>query len=145
MYLFVPSSSGPSPHSPHHLPEVVDVEELIARIQEHVSTNRIRVSEHFQDFDPLRSGSISAARFRQVLVSLKPRLSFWILSGSFGFLRCNTKSGTESLDSRLSMLLAPIIIVMHCIYCTVITQNDTIELDIPFMDFWWGHPVNLQT
>ena len=86
MYLFAPSSLGPSPHSPHRPPEVVDVGELIARIQDHVSTNRIRVSEHFQDFDPLRSGSISAARFRQVLVSLKPRLSFQILSGSFGFL-----------------------------------------------------------
>ena len=83
LYSFVPSSSGPSPQSPHRPLEVVDVGELIARIQEHVSTNRIRVSEHFQDFDPLRSGSISAARFRQVLVSLKPRLSFRILSGSF--------------------------------------------------------------
>jgi len=46
------------------------VGELVARIQEHVHTNRIRVSEHFQDFDPLRSGSISAARFRQVELSV---------------------------------------------------------------------------
>ena len=46
--------------------ESVDVCELISRIQEHVLVNRIRVCEHFQDFDPLRSGSISAARFRQV-------------------------------------------------------------------------------
>ncbi len=40
--------------------------ELIARLQEHVYRNRVRVSEHFQDFDPLRSGSIGTARFRQV-------------------------------------------------------------------------------
>ena len=82
-YLFAPSFSGPSPQSSQHPPELVDVDELIARIQEHVITNRIRVSEHFQDFDPLRSGSISAARFRQVLVSLEPRFLFWILSRSF--------------------------------------------------------------
>ena len=59
------SPPDPSPRSPHHPPEEVDVGELVARIQEHVHTNRIRVSEHFQDFDPLRSGSISATRFRQ--------------------------------------------------------------------------------
>ena len=84
-YLFAPSFSGPSPLSSRRPPELVDVDELIARIQEHVITNRIRVSEHFQDFDPLRSGSISAARFRQVLhvVSLEPRFLFWILSRSF--------------------------------------------------------------
>ena len=83
MYLFAPSFSGPSPQSSQRPPELVDVDELIARIQEHVSTNRIRVSEHFQDFDPLRSGSISAARFRQVLVSLEPRFSVLDLSCSF--------------------------------------------------------------
>ena len=74
-YLFAPSFSGSSSQSSQRPPELVDVDELIARIQEHVINNRIRVSEHFQDFDPLRSGSISAARFRQVLVSLEPRFS----------------------------------------------------------------------
>ena len=121
LYSFVPSSSGPSPQSPHHPPEVVDVGELIARIQEHVSTNRIRVSEHFQDFDPLRSGSISAARFRQVLISLKPRVSFQILSVSFGSLQsCVTKSETESLYLRLGVVLAPTIIrnwLCTVLYC----------------------------
>lgn len=51
-------------------PRPVSVEELTARLQEHVYINRIRGSEHFQDFDPLRTGSISAARFRQGLSSL---------------------------------------------------------------------------
>ena len=31
--------------------EEVDVCELLRRVQEHVLVNRIRVSEHFQDFD----------------------------------------------------------------------------------------------
>ena len=44
----------------------VDIAELVARIRDHVTTNRIRVSEHFEDFDPLRSGSIYQSRFRQV-------------------------------------------------------------------------------
>ena len=46
--------------------EEVDVCELLRRVQEHVLVNRIRVSEYFQDFDPLRSGVISNQRFRQV-------------------------------------------------------------------------------
>jgi len=46
------------------------VGELVARVQEHVHTNRIRVSEHFQDFDPLRGASISTARLRQVGLSV---------------------------------------------------------------------------
>ena len=36
----------------------------------------IQVSEHFQDFDPLRSGSISCSRFRQGLTAIgQPSLS----------------------------------------------------------------------
>lgn len=50
--------------------EAVDVCELLRRVQEHVLVNRIRVSEHFQDFDPLRSGVISNQRFRQVGVAV---------------------------------------------------------------------------
>ena len=54
------------PSQPPTAQEPVSLEQLVKRLQEHVLCNRIRVSEHFQDFDPLRSGSISAAKFRQV-------------------------------------------------------------------------------
>ena len=46
--------------------EAVDVQGLLATIQSHVLGNRIRTCEHFQDFDPLRSGAISLSKFRQV-------------------------------------------------------------------------------
>ena len=55
------STSSPSPP--------VDLPLLLSRIREHVTVNRIRGSEFFQDFDPLRSGSIAASRFRQVIVT----------------------------------------------------------------------------
>ena len=45
----------------------VDVDELVARIRHHVLINRIRVEEFFQDFDPLRHGSIIESRFRMGL------------------------------------------------------------------------------
>jgi len=48
----------------------VDVFELISRIRHHVLVNRIRVEEYFQDFDPLRHGSISIARFRMGLSAM---------------------------------------------------------------------------
>jgi Ca2+-binding EF-hand superfamily protein len=50
---------------------MVDVHLLVARIREFVEVNRIRVSEHFEDFDPLRSGSIGVSRFRQGLTSMR--------------------------------------------------------------------------
>ena len=43
-----------------------DVDGLLARIQEHVLINRIRITELFKDNDPLRSGVITCSRFRQV-------------------------------------------------------------------------------
>ena len=47
----------------------------------------VQVSEHFQDFDPLRSGSISCSRFRQGLTAIgQPSLShaeFTALCGAF--------------------------------------------------------------
>ena len=43
-----------------------DVDGLLARIQEHVLVNRIRINELFKDSDPLRSGVITCSRFRQV-------------------------------------------------------------------------------
>lgn len=48
----------------------VDVNDLIRRIQHHVLINRIRVEEFFQDFDPLRHGSIGASRFRMGLSAM---------------------------------------------------------------------------
>ncbi|KXJ27651.1 hypothetical protein AC249_AIPGENE16872 [Exaiptasia diaphana] len=48
----------------------VNPEELIGRIRYHVLVNRLRVEEFFQDFDPLRHGSISKGQFRQCLNSL---------------------------------------------------------------------------
>ena len=43
-----------------------DVDGLLARIQEYVLVNRIRINELFKDNDPLRSGVITCSRFRQV-------------------------------------------------------------------------------
>ena len=43
-----------------------DVDRLVAKIQEHVFVNRVRISELFKDNDPLRSGVITFNRFRQV-------------------------------------------------------------------------------
>lgn len=48
----------------------VNVDELIRRIQHHVLINRIRVEEFFQDFDPLRHGSIGTSRFRMGLSAM---------------------------------------------------------------------------
>lgn len=48
----------------------VDVDELLGRIRHHVLVNRIRVEEFFQDFDPLRHGSIPASRFRMGLSAM---------------------------------------------------------------------------
>ena len=61
-----PHPSTKHPSQPPTAQEPVSLDQLVKRLQEHVLCNRIRVSEHFQDFDPLRSGSISATRFRQV-------------------------------------------------------------------------------
>ncbi|KAI8521606.1 hypothetical protein Bbelb_013600 [Branchiostoma belcheri] len=45
----------------------VNLGEVIARIRHHAVVNRIRVAEFFQDFDPLRSGSITKPIFRRGL------------------------------------------------------------------------------
>ena len=85
-----PSTKHPS--QPPTAQEPVSLDQLVKRLQEHVLSNRIRVSEHFQDFDPLRSGSISAAKFRQVrddcvimwtmyMCMLSPSLDFLLIIG----------------------------------------------------------------
>ncbi|XP_060063466.1 uncharacterized protein LOC132543930 [Ylistrum balloti] len=45
----------------------VSYEDLMSRIRNIVLTNRLRVIEYFQDYDPLRSGSISKSQFRRGL------------------------------------------------------------------------------
>ncbi|GFR65921.1 hypothetical protein ElyMa_001958300 [Elysia marginata] len=45
----------------------VNFEELMARIRHIVLANRLRVNEYFQDYDGLRSGSISIPQFRRGL------------------------------------------------------------------------------
>lgn len=44
--------------------------DLMGRIRHHVLINRIRVKEFFEDFDPLRLGTITKSRFIRVLSSL---------------------------------------------------------------------------
>ncbi|KAL9961377.1 hypothetical protein ACROYT_G030301 [Oculina patagonica] len=54
----------------------VDRQELIDRIKHYVLVNRLRVEEYFQDFDPLRHGSISRSQFRRCLSSMgQPNLT----------------------------------------------------------------------
>jgi len=48
----------------------VSFEELMARIRHIVLASRLRVIEYFQDFDGLRSGSISIPQFRRGLASM---------------------------------------------------------------------------
>ncbi|XP_077982616.1 uncharacterized protein LOC144437541 [Glandiceps talaboti] len=48
----------------------VNFEEVLGRIRHHSLVNRIWVNEYFQDFDPLRNGSISQTRFRIGLTAM---------------------------------------------------------------------------
>jgi hypothetical protein len=45
----------------------VNVNDLIARIRNHVLSNRIRIKDFFEDMDPLRSARISKSRFVRCL------------------------------------------------------------------------------
>ncbi|CAK8698532.1 unnamed protein product [Clavelina lepadiformis] len=55
---YVPKVPPPEIDTSH-----VDMEQMISRIRHHVLVNRIRVAEFFEDFDLLRSGSVSQAIF----------------------------------------------------------------------------------
>ncbi|XP_065652485.1 uncharacterized protein LOC100202524 isoform X2 [Hydra vulgaris] len=46
---------------------VVDVNKIIKQISHHIFVYRIRIAEFFQDYDPLRHGSIPISRFRMGL------------------------------------------------------------------------------
>jgi len=48
----------------------ISFDDLMSRVRHHVLTNRRRVCEYFQDFDPLRSGSITKSQFRRGLSDL---------------------------------------------------------------------------
>jgi hypothetical protein len=48
----------------------LDVNDLIARIRNHVLANRIRIKEFFEDMDPLRSSKMTKTRFIRCLNSL---------------------------------------------------------------------------
>ncbi len=48
----------------------VDMNELMARIRSSILGSRIRIKEHFQDFDPLNSGCITKAQFIRCLSSI---------------------------------------------------------------------------
>ncbi|KAL5019414.1 hypothetical protein ScPMuIL_005136 [Solemya velum] len=50
-----------------HTASNVNFDDLLTRIRHIVLTNRLRVIEYFQDYDPLRSGSISKTQFRRGL------------------------------------------------------------------------------
>ena len=81
-----------------------DIDKLLAEIKEHVLRNQIRVTEWFEDFDPLRSGKIPVDRFRQVrsLVPNEPDclsmefVHVWVVAGcmqvgrffAHGYLHC---------------------------------------------------------
>ena len=65
----LPPPSTPSPP--------MDLPLLLSRLREYVTVNRIRGAEFFQDFDPLRSGSIAASRFRQVSMLMCRHKLLW--------------------------------------------------------------------
>lgn len=48
----------------------VNINDLLARIRNHVLSNRIRIKEFFEDMDPLRSSKITKTRFIRCLSSL---------------------------------------------------------------------------
>ena len=62
--------SRPPPAEPIIDTSQVHLDDLMARVRHHVLINRLRVIEYFEDYDPLRSGSISKSQFRRGLSQL---------------------------------------------------------------------------
>lgn len=60
-----------TPLSPKLCPELVNIPKLIERLQCEVKVYRVRVCEHFKDFDGLKSGSISKSLFKRGLASMQ--------------------------------------------------------------------------
>ena len=48
----------------------VDINDLLARVRNHVLSNRIRLKEFFEDMDPLRSTKMTKSRFIRCLNSI---------------------------------------------------------------------------
>jgi hypothetical protein len=48
----------------------VDINDLLARIRNHVLSHRIRIKEFFEDMDPLRSSKMTKNRFLRCLNSI---------------------------------------------------------------------------
>ena len=67
----VPSKDYIPPSPPRQIDTShVDLNEVIARIRHHVLVNRLRVKEYFEDFDSLRSGSVTKPIFERCLDSM---------------------------------------------------------------------------
>lgn len=49
---------------------LVDLNKLLERIGEHVTSNRLRVKEFFQDMDPLNAGLVTKSQFVRCLSTL---------------------------------------------------------------------------
>lgn len=99
-----PSDSGYA--SPELLtftqPADISLDDLLARIRHHILTNRLRVCEYFQDFDPLRSGSIPKSQFRRGLSDLGlSALGLHNLSENQYKLLCTTYQDPKMADKVL--------------------------------------------
>ncbi|CAH1794695.1 unnamed protein product [Owenia fusiformis] len=64
--ILTPQDRAPKPEEKIDYSDI-SFDDLMARIRDHVSKNRLRVNEYFQDYDPLRNGSISKQQFRRGL------------------------------------------------------------------------------
>lgn len=80
----------------------VSYEDLMARIRHIVLTNRLRVAEFFEDFDPLRSGSISKSQFRRglSLLGLSKLGQHDITEGQYKLL-CDMYTNPQKEDQAL--------------------------------------------
>ena len=65
--LFVSPPSPSAPTNPSQAPvSPAEVQVLLSRLREHVNRKRLRPTDYFCDADPLRSGTVTVYRFRQV-------------------------------------------------------------------------------
>eukprot|EP00117_Sycon_ciliatum_P041916 scpid16142/ scgid5850/ len=59
--------------TPYRSPAARSFEEIMARLKDHVLRNQVRVTEHFEDFDPKRSGTMTCEQFKRCLDSIGMR------------------------------------------------------------------------
>ncbi|XP_064617922.1 uncharacterized protein LOC135482031 [Liolophura sinensis] len=80
----------------------VSLDELMSRIRHIILTSRLRVTEYFQDYDPLRSGSITKAQFLRGLASLGlSKLGQHDLSQKQASMLCDFYSSPTQADKVL--------------------------------------------